>query len=177
MNLSNLAAAVVIARYFGISDKTITQATGTFEPLGHRLELIARINGTRWYNDSLATTPESTIAAIEAFSEPKIIIAGGYDKGLPLDNLAERIASSAKAIILIGQTAGTIAQAIKDTAGESQIQIKFADSMAQAVNYANEIAEPADVVLMSPACASYDMFDNYQHRGREFASLVNPLNG
>ncbi|MHC4216251.1 MAG: UDP-N-acetylmuramoyl-L-alanine--D-glutamate ligase, partial [Planctomycetota bacterium] len=105
-NLSNLAAATAIARHFGISDEQIINALPSFNPLPHRLELVAEINGVKWYNDSISTTPPSTIAALEAFDQPKILIAGGYDKNLPFDELAQKITSTnTKAVILIGQTA------------------------------------------------------------------------
>ncbi|MCK4752090.1 MAG: UDP-N-acetylmuramoyl-L-alanine--D-glutamate ligase [Planctomycetes bacterium] len=174
-NLSNLAAAATIAKYFGIGDEQIKNSLPEFKPLPHRLELVARIDSIAWYNDSIATTPQSTIAAIEAFEQPKIIIAGGYDKNLPFDQLGEKIARNAKAAILIGQTAEKIAEAIKKCP-ENQTKIEFADSLAEAVHSAIQIATKGDVVLLSPACASYDMFDNFQHRGQEFIRLVQKIN-
>ncbi|MFH1614365.1 MAG: UDP-N-acetylmuramoyl-L-alanine--D-glutamate ligase [Planctomycetota bacterium] len=173
-NLENLAAALTIARHFGIEDAFIEQALADFEPLPHRLELIATINGVRWYNDSIATTPVSAVVALEAFENPKIIIAGGYDKHLPLDELGEKIALNAKAALLIGQTAGKIETAIK-AAGKKNIIVRTLDSLTAAVDSAHELAAPGDVVLLSPACASYDMFKNFQQRGRIFQQLVKKL--
>jgi UDP-N-acetylmuramoylalanine--D-glutamate ligase len=173
-NLSNLAAAATVARYFGLSEKLIAASAGTFEALEHRLELVAQIGGVRWYNDSIATTPASTIAALNAFEAPRIIIAGGYDKGLSFDELAEKIACQAKAAILIGKTSAKIAEAIR-TAGKTNVQVKFASSMAEAVNCANGLAESGDVVLLSPACASYDMFTHFRQRGQVFRKLVREL--
>jgi UDP-N-acetylmuramoylalanine--D-glutamate ligase len=173
-NLSNLAAAVVVARHFGIDDNQIKKSLPEFKPLPHRLEFIAEINGISWYNDSIATTPQSAIAALEAFDQPKIIIAGGYDKNLPFDELGAKIAGNAKAAVLLGQTATKIAQAIKEHTGT---RVEIADSLAQAVRLANRLAESGDVVLLSPACASYDMFDNFQKRGDEFCKLVRQTNG
>jgi UDP-N-acetylmuramoylalanine--D-glutamate ligase len=120
---------------------------------------------------------------LEAFEQPTIIIAGGYDKDIPFDELGQKIAESAKAAILIGQTAKKIAEAIHKTQDTSlktedtkwNTRIEFVDSLAEAVQLANRLAESGDVVLLSPACASYDMFDNFQHRGREFAQLVNRM--
>jgi len=200
-NLSNLAAAIAIAKYFGIDDNSIKNSLPEFKPLSHRLELIEQINGVSWYNDSIATTPQSAIAALEAFDQPKIIIAGGYDKGLPFDELGQKIATNAKAAILIGQTAPKIASAIhnakmslravkrwksakagrsnlnkRDARGEiRETKIELVDSLAEAVQLAARLAVNDDVVLLSPACASYDMFDNFQHRGREFIKLVRKL--
>ncbi len=190
-NLSNLAAAIAIAKYFGVGDESIKNSLPGFKSLPHRLELVEEINGVSWYNDSIATTPQSAIAALEAFDQPKIIIAGGYDKNIPLDELGQKIAESAKAAILIGQTAPIIADAIRnakmslreakrrsnlnkrDTRGEIRdTKIELANSLPEAVQLAARLAVNGDVVLLSPACASYDMFDNFQHRGEQFCQLV-----
>jgi len=183
-NLSNLAAAVAIAKYFGIKDEQIKKCLPKFKALPHRLELVAEIGGVKWYNDSKATTPQSAITAIEAFEQPIIIIAGGYDKGIAFDELGEKITQKAKAAILIGQTARKIAEAIeKKLATEvtektkGSIKIKFAGSLDEAIKLANRLSKSGDVVLLSPACASYDMFDNFEHRGREFIKLVRGLSG
>jgi len=188
-NLSNLAAAIAISKYFGIDDDSIKKSLPGFKPLHHRLEFVGRINGVSWYNDSIATTPQSAIAALEAFDQPKIIIAGGYDKGLPFDELGQKIATNAKAAILIGQTAPKIASAINNAkmslrAKRSNLnepdteylvrdtKIEVVESLAEAVQLANRLTETGDVVLLSPACASYDMFDNFEQRGQKFTELV-----
>ncbi len=193
-NLSNLAAAIAIAKYFGVDDDLIKNSLPEFKPLPHRLELVrqtygglveqipssagsyqARLRrGVFWYNDSKATTPQSAIAALEAFDQPKIIIAGGYDKELSFDELGRKIAENAKAAILIGQTAEKIADAIK-ASPKNQARTELVESLAEAVQLANQLAETGDVVLLSPACASYDMFDNFQHRGCEFIRLVRDI--
>ncbi len=182
-NLSNLAAAVAIARYFGIDDDQIETCLPEFKALPHRLELVAEVNGVSWYNDSKATTPESAISALEAFERPTIIIAGGYDKHVAFDVLGQKIAECAKAAILIGQTAEKIAAAIRKTQDSSlkaqdairNTRIEIVNSLAEAVELANKVAESGDVVLLSPACASYDMFDNFHHRGRQFCELVKQI--
>jgi len=179
-NLSNLAAAVAVAKYFGVTDEQIKSCLPDFKPLPHRLELVAEIDGVRWYNDSKATTPEGAIVALEAFEQPKIIVAGGYDKHIPFDELGRKIAQEAKAAILIGQTAEKIADAIcktQDSRHKTQdsklkTHIEIVKSLADAVNLVKQIAESGDVVLLSPACASYDMFDNFEHRAQEFTKLV-----
>jgi len=175
MNLSNLAAAAAVAKHFGLSDDSIAEAISGFKPLPHRLELIGQIDGVSWYNDSISTTPASAIAALEAFNCPKIIIAGGYDKNLPFGELGEAIARRAKAAVLIGQTAEKIAKAVSSAQTDRKIVVEIADSLPQAVNYANTLAETGDVVLLSPACASYDMFDNFRRRGEIFRELVHQL--
>lgn len=172
-NLSNLAGAITIARQFGVADRAIAAALPDFRALPHRLELVATKNGARWYNDSIATTPQSAIVALEAFEEPKIIIAGGYDKKLPFDELGEKIARRAKAAVLMGQTADKIADAIQAAAPDpSQLRTERASSLAHAVDIAGRLAARGDIVLLSPACASYDMFENFQQRGRMFVDLV-----
>jgi UDP-N-acetylmuramoylalanine--D-glutamate ligase len=184
-NLSNLAAAVAIARHFGFDDDQLRNSLPQFKALPHRLELVAQINGVSWYNDSKATTPESAIVALEAFEQPTIIIAGGYDKKVAFDELGQKIAKNAKAAILLGQTAKGIAGAIhktQDTSLKAQdtirnTRIEFVGSLAEAVQLANRLAESGDVVLLSPACASYDMFGNFEHRGREFCRLVHQISG
>ncbi len=186
-NLSNLAAAVAIAKYFGVDDEKIKKALPTFKALPHRLELVADKHGVHWYNDSKATTPQSAITALEAFEQPIILIAGGYDKHLPFDEFGQKIAEKTKAAILIGQTAKKIAEAIRNAqmslrAKRSNLnkrgtRIENVESLDEAVKLANRLAEPGDVVLLSPACASYDMFENYEHRGREFTRLVQALSG
>jgi len=197
-NLSNLAAAVTVAKHFGADDEQIRNALPTFKALPHRLEFIQEIRGVRWYNDSKATTPQSAIAALDAFNQPIILIAGGYDKHLAFAEFGQKIAQKAKAAILIGQTAPKIANAIKNAqkylapqfiAGLTNNQsrntrreirntkVEIVNSLPEAVHLANRLAESGDVVLLSPACASYDMFDNFEHRGREFTRLVQALSG
>jgi len=191
-NRSNLAAAIAIARAFGVDDEQIETCLPRFKALPHGLEFVAEVNGVRWYNDSIATTPQSAIAALEAFDEPVIIIAGGYDKKLPFDELGARIAGKAKAAVLIGQTAQKIVDAISNTAmslrakrsnlkphntqrAMRDVRVSRVRSFAEAVETAHRVAESGDVVLLSPACASYDMFDNFQQRGSEFVKLVRDI--
>jgi len=193
-NLSNLAAAIAVAKHFGVNDDRIISCLPEFEALPHRLELVGQISGVRWFNDSKATTPESAIVALEAFGQPRIIIAGGYDKNLPFEQLGEKIAKNAKAAILIGQTAPKIASAIRNsqmslpgatrrshlnkraTSDERRTtRIEIVSSLAEAVQLADRLAVSGDVVLLSPACASYDMFENFRHRGQEFCRLVRQL--
>ena len=176
-NLANLAGAIAVAGYFGVKEQQIKACLSAFKPLPHRLELVAEKNGVKWYNDSKATTPESAIASLDAFEKPVIIIAGGYDKGTAFDEFGEKIAERAKAAILIGQTAEQIRDAIsktQDTRLKTQ-QVKLAKSLAEAVSFAGQLAAEGDVVLLSPACASYDMFDNFEHRGREFTMLARQI--
>ena len=166
-NLSNLAAAVVVAKHFGLGDDKIKEATASFESLPHRLELVAEAASVRWYNDSISTTPESTIAAIGAFAGPVILIAGGYDKGIDFTELGREITKKCKAVFLLGATAKKIAASIDS----SLLDCKLTSSLAEAVESAEQAAQQGDIILLSPACASYDMFDNFEHRGEIFRQL------
>jgi UDP-N-acetylmuramoylalanine--D-glutamate ligase len=178
-NLSNLAAAIAVARHFDIDDGQIKSCLPEFKALPHRLEFVERIDGVSWYNDSKATTPQGAITALEAFDQPIVIIAGGYDKNIPFDEFGKKIVEKAKAAILIGKTAPKIAKAIQDAAetdnSPKRTKVKTADSLANAVALAHDLADPGDVVLLSPACASYDMFQNYEQRGHEFIRFVRAL--
>ena len=172
-NHSNLAAALAIVSCFNIDPERIGKAIQSFEGLPNRCQFIAEKKGARWYDDSKSTTPVSTMAALNGIDEPKILIAGGYDKKINFAELGTCIAQRAKACVLIGQTAPKIAKSIKSTPSDCTIQ--YADSMEQAVYLAHELAASGDVVLMSPACASYDMFKNYIHRSEAFIQAVKAL--
>jgi UDP-N-acetylmuramoylalanine--D-glutamate ligase len=177
-NLCNLAAALAIVRHLGVTDPQIEQALPSFKSLPHRLELVGEVKGVRYYNDSIATTPESAIVALTAFEEPKVIIAGGSDKGVSYDAFARVVADRAKAAILVGATADKIGQAIRPYLlhrAQGTPRIVFARTFQEAVALASQEASQGDVVLLSPACASFDMFDNFQQRGQEFARLVGQL--
>jgi UDP-N-acetylmuramoylalanine--D-glutamate ligase len=173
-NLLNLAAALAIARCFSTEDEALAQALSSFQPLQHRLQCVATKQEIRWINDSIATTPESTMVALDAFAEPTILIAGGYDKGISFDELARAISKKAKAVILIGQTAPKLSLAI-EASSPNHPPIITSDSLEGAVHQAATLAQQGDVVILSPACASYDMFDNFQQRGNKFIRLVQAL--
>ena len=168
--LANLAGAVAVAKRFDVTDEQIIRCLPAFRALPHRLQLVGQARGVRWYNDSKATTPDSSIVALEAFDSP-IIIAGGYDKHIPFDGFGAKIAQRAKAAILIGQTAGAIGKIIQNHP-QNKAQVRFAKTLEEAVRLANGLAVEGDAVLLSPACASYDMFENYEQRGEQFIDLV-----
>jgi UDP-N-acetylmuramoylalanine--D-glutamate ligase len=174
-NRQNLAGALHIARFFGVSDESILKTLAAFKGLPHRLELVRKVGGVAYYNDSIATTPESVMVALDAFECPRIIIAGGYDKKLPFDELGRRMAKQAKAVVLIGVCAEKIKKAVLDGGGSPSMIHMAGNSMEEAVKISAKLAAPGDVVLMSPACASYDMFTNFEHRAQVFRDLVNAL--
>jgi len=173
-NAGNALAAAGAAVLCGVPAEAIGPRMADFRGLEHRLEFVRSLDGVDYYNDSKATTPQAAIAGVQAFEEPVILIAGGYDKHLPFDEFGKAVAARAKAAVLLGATAGQIHKAI-EAAGTTPVH-RVAD-LSEAVRTARCLAAPGDVVLLSPACASYDMFDNYEQRGAVFRSLVMALEG
>lgn len=176
-NWENVVAAVGAATALGINLEPIALAVKSFKGLENRLEFVKDVDGVRYYNDTFSTTPETAIAAIKSFSQPEIVILGGSDKGSDFTELGQTIIGSTnvKAVILIGQMAGNIKAAI-EKAGQFKGQIKEgAKDMGEIVSQAKEVAESGDIVLLSPACASFGMFKNYKERGRLFKEEVNKL--
>ena len=173
-NLANAMAACAAARWLGAQPEPIRRALASFEPLEHRLEKCGQCHGITFYNDSDATAPESTIAALKSFECPITLIAGGYDKRLDLKQLAEAIAQTVEALITIGQAGPSIAQSCREAAlaaGRTPA-MRETGSLEEAVQAAHELSMPGSVVLFSPGCASYDMFQNFAERGRRFKELV-----
>lgn len=175
-NLQNVLAASCAACLAGASERHVENAITTFQGLEHRLEFVREINGVRYYNDSKATTPESAIAAVTAFKGPVILIAGGYDKGSDFEEFAETCSLHTKAVILVGKTAEKIKNLLEKRKRARDIPLIFTSNTFQdAFERANNLSKPKDVVLLSPACASYDMFLNYEERGRQFKDMVQAL--
>ena len=172
-NQSNVAAAAVAAALAGASLPLIAAGVRGFGGLEHRLESVGKREGVAYYNDSLATMPEAAIAAIQAFEEPLVLIAGGSSKGADFTALGRAIAEArVKAVILMGEEADRISAAIARTGGFSGDLVKGCESMAAAVAAARARARAGDVVLLSPGCASFGMFENYQDRGEQFRRQV-----
>lgn len=176
-NLENIAAAVEVGRVVGISEEIILKAVKSFKGLEHRLELVDEIGGVTFYNDSFATSPQPTIAAINSFTEPETLILGGSDKGLDYRELADGIEKrkNVKNIILIGDTA----RKIKDALENKNLKVKIYElgfmSMEKIVKKAHQVSEKGSVVVLSPASASFDMFKNYKERGNQFKAAVENL--
>ncbi|MDP2933090.1 MAG: UDP-N-acetylmuramoyl-L-alanine--D-glutamate ligase, partial [bacterium] len=174
-NWQNVLAAAVIARLVGVGIAHIRQAILNFRGLPHRLQIVGTFNGVVYVNDSLSTIPESAIAAIEAFPAPKILILGGSEKFSDYRNLAEKIAASdVRAIFLIGQTSPKIKKALQD-AGFTGVISDDIDNLQDIVREASSIASRGDVVLLSPASASFGLFKDYADRGRQFEQAVKKL--
>ena len=171
-NLANALAAAGAAVLCGVPIEAIGPRLKTFRPLEHRLEPVRTLDGVTYYNDSKATTPEAAIAAVRAFDEPVVLIAGGYDKHLPFKDFGKAVHERARAAVLLGDTAESIRQAVDEAGG---VPTRLVADLAAAIQEARAVAKPGDVVLLSPACASYDMFDNFEERGALFKKLVMEL--
>ena len=170
-NWSNVAAAVAGALAFGAPATHFAEVLRTFEGLPHRLEYVAERDGVTYYNDSLATTVDATCAALRAFDAPLLLIAGGASKGADFSALGTAIAeANVRAVLLIGQEAPRIATAVQQ-AGAGGI-IHCCRDLPQALDAARRLAQTGDVVLLSPACASFDQFSSYAERGDLFKRLV-----
>lgn len=172
-NLENITASITASFLAGASLTAIRDGVILFRGLEHRLEYVATLKGVKFYNDSFSTTPETAIAAIDSFHEPKIIILGGSDKGLSFDLLGQKIIqSNVKYALLIGNTAGKIETAIHKAGNFQGKIIKNLTNMKEMVETAYSLSSLGDVVVLSPACASFDMFANYKERGLQFKNEV-----
>ncbi len=172
-SLQNLLAGA-IARAAGADAATIAAAIRTFAPIPHRLELVREVDGVRYVNDSIATTPERTLAGIRSFSEPLVLLLGGRDKDLPKDELAREAMKRCHAIVFFGEHAQRLHDAFAAEADDPEnnaVMFQVA-ALAEAVLVARKHAEPGEVVLLSPACTSFDAYRNFEERGDEFRRLV-----
>ncbi len=174
-NLDNIAAAALAARAAGVCWESIVTAATAFEGLEHRLETVRAVRGVLYINDSFSTVPETAIAAIESFTQPIVLIAGGSEKGSDFTQLGKEIATHpVKVLIAVGRMTGRIVKAVKDAGFRGKI-LTGAGSMHEIVVSAQREAASGDVVLLSPACASFDMFKNYKERGKLFKHEVSLL--
>lgn len=171
-NLYNSLAAAVSARITDIRSDVIRESLMSFEGVPHRLEFVREMNGVRYYNDSKATNVNAVWYALESFHEPIVLIAGGRDKGNDYSSLKALVRDKVRLLIGLGEESGRKVLAdLGDQAAESQ----FAADMEEAVEIAGREARRGEVVLLSPACASFDQFMNYEDRGNVFRALVERL--
>ncbi|HSL41552.1 MAG TPA: cyanophycin synthetase, partial [Desulforhopalus sp.] len=166
----NAAAAILAGRCAGCCPQEIQAALRRFRPLAHRLELVGEVDGVTFYDDSKATNTGAVVAALAHFAAPVVLIAGGRDKGDDYRLLRPAVAGRVKKVVLLGEAAGLLEKALADV-----VVCVRAESMAEAVSLAAAAAGGAGVVLLSPACASFDMFRSYGHRGEEFRRAVGAL--
>jgi len=175
-NLENVCAAVaatwdIVAGDVSVINKVVTGFTG----LEHRLEFVGQVSGVRYYDDSFSTTPETAIAAIKAFKEPKVVILGGSDKGIAFDKLADVVVGhSVRQVLAIGDTGPAIAKLLRDRGYEAVLE-KNLDDMESIVAAAKATSKTGDIVLLSTGCASFGMFKNYKDRGEQFQAQVKAL--
>ncbi|HEX4594633.1 MAG TPA: UDP-N-acetylmuramoyl-L-alanine--D-glutamate ligase [Bryobacteraceae bacterium] len=170
-NYENVMAAALIAERAGAQPTQIAQAAASFAPVEHRLELVREVNGVAYYNDSKATSVDATLKAIDAFPGGLWIILGGKDKGSDYTVLQDPLHAKARAALLIGSAAQKIAAQL----GNDAVPLLQSGTLATAVEEAHRSAKAGDTVLLAPACASFDQFESYEHRGRVFKELVNAL--
>lgn len=175
-NVENYLAAITAVDGL-VPDECIAQVAREFSGVEHRIEFVRDVRGVKWYNDSIASSPTRTIAGLRSFAEKVILIAGGYDKHIPFDVLGDEITAHVKTLILCGATADKIEQAVREckTYPQEQTPIITIPTLADAVRYADEIAQKGDIVLLSPACAAFDQFANFMERGKIFKEMVNAL--
>lgn len=175
-NLENICAAVTAVWQITKDIRAIKTALTSFSGLKHRLEYVAEVGGVKYFNDSIGTTPASAVSAISAFDKPVLAIMGGSSKGVDYREMARKMTQlkNLKKVILIGETAGVISEDLRQ-AGFDQNNISNPESLKIAVHMAHDFASEGDIVVLAPASASFDMFDNYQDRGEQFIKIVKSL--
>ena len=172
-NYENLMVAVAIGIYLGVPMEYIRRIITSFKGVQHRIEYVAEVNGVTYYNDSKGTNPQASIRAIQAMEVPTILIAGGYDKGNDFDQWIKSFNGKVKSLVLIGEARFKIEAAARK---QGFTNVFIADTLKEAVDISTEQGEIGDAVLLSPACASWGMFANYEERGKLFKKYVNNLN-
>ena len=175
-NFENICAAFAATKPF-VDEKQAVDAIKEFNAVEHRLEFVRELNGVKWYNDSASSSPSRTIAGLNAYSEELILIAGGYDKNLDYSPIGKYIVEKVKGLVLIGATTQKIKTAVENEAKRKNrvVPIYECKSLEEAVDTANKISSRGQVVLFSPASASFDMFKNFADRGNKFKKLVNNI--
>jgi UDP-N-acetylmuramoylalanine--D-glutamate ligase len=176
-NVDNVLAACVLARVAGADVEAMAAVVATFSGVEHRLELVREISGVRWYNDSIATSPERMVAALRSFDAPIVLLAGGRDKHLPWGEAAELILSKVRHLVLFGEALSIIDRAVGAARKEAQIgpEISRVSTLEEAVAAAARVARTGDVVLLAPGCTSFDAFRDFAARGERFKELVKRL--
>ena len=168
-NYENVMAAVAVAKSMGVPMEVISRCVKKFKAVEHRIEFVEEKDGVAYYNDSKGTNPDAAIQAVKAMVRPTVLIAGGYDKKAEYTQWIESFGSTVKAMVLIGQTANAIEEEARRL---GFTECYHASSMEEAVQKAASLAKDGDAVLLSPACASWGMFDNYEQRGKIFKDCV-----
>lgn len=168
----------VIALLWGeVQPPEIAKVAREFGGVEHRIEFVRELNGVKWYNDSIATSPTRVLAGLNSFSQKLIVLAGGYDKKIPFEPMADTVCKQVKLLILMGATAEKIEKAVTASAyyDPTALRILHASSMEEAVEIARREAQEGDIVTLSPACASFDLYPNFEARGLHYKRLVKEL--
>ena len=175
-NISNVLAAFAIGHAAGFKLDAMLEAVEDFHGVPHRLELVRELNGVRWYNDSIATAPERSMAAIRSFDEPIVLLLGGRDKNLPWDDLAALIHQRVEHVILFGEAADKIEKAITSSKSKERIvSVDRVNGLKEAIYKAAEVAQAGDIVLLSPGGTSFDEFKDFEERGDKYTLWVKKL--
>ena len=170
-NVANVAAATAVAAAWDIGPAAVSQAVRAFKAPPHRLEIVATVRGVTYINDSIATAPERTLAALRSFTEPLVLLLGGRDKHLPLEDMLVEAEARCRAIVCFGESGHDLAEAARVL----NLPVHEAGSLHEAFEMACGLAQAGDVVLLSPACTSFDAYPNFEARGEEFRALVSSL--
>ena len=175
-NVENYLTAIS-AVWGEVSIDSIIKVAKNFGGVEHRIEFVRELDGVKYYNDSIATSPTRVLAGLASFNQKLIVIAGGYDKKIPFEPLAKPMNEKVKILILLGLTADKIENAVKSYEGYSEENLKIVRvlTLEEAVEKARELAEKGDIITLSPACASFDMYPNFEVRGQHFKRIVNEL--
>jgi UDP-N-acetylmuramoylalanine--D-glutamate ligase len=171
-NVANALAAAIVGDVFDIPADGVGTVLREFQGVPRRLETVAEKDDVLWVNDSAATTPAATMSAVAAYERPAVVILGGVSKGADFSELARVLAKRARGAVLIGRAADEIASAIAAADPSGALDVRRARTLDEAVAHTREMARPGDVVLLSPACASFDMFSSADERGEKFAAIV-----
>jgi len=175
-NVQNLLTAFCAVQD-EVTVESMREVATTFAGVPHRGEFVREVNGVKYYNDSIASSPTRTIASLKAFEKPVILIAGGYDKKIPFEPLAEEAYSNIKTLILVGATKYKIKEVFERISKEKKtsLEIILTEDLNEAITIAKVVAKPGDIVTLSPACASFDMFQNFEVRGNRYKEMVMAL--
>ena len=171
-NLENCMAAIGLTLALGVEIEVLVKVLKTFKAVEHRLEYVDTVKGVKYVNDSKGTNPDSTIKAVQSYNDPIILIAGGYDKGSDFNELFEIAKDYVRSVVILGQTGDLIEETARKHGFTDLYRV---NDLKEAVEKSAQIAKEKDIVLLSPACASWGMYNNYEERGREFKNLVADL--
>ena len=176
-NVANVVTAVGVAAQLGVGDDDAARAIRAFRGVPHRLEVVATARGVTWVNDSIATTPERTLAGLRSFDEPAVLLLGGRDKHLPLGELAREAVTRCRAVIGFGEAGPAFLDAIRSARDGDRPVLREVEDVEAAVDAAAALAREGDVVLCSPAGTSFDAYRTFEQRGAAFRAAVEALTG